>query len=623
MKIQISSSERAYKPDSPGILVVSSKSIGLIVSPLRTSFSVNAIRILWVVLALTYSTIFSSGAFAQDTDPFTGQPAAGAAGMHAPDLPSGEDVQRPRAENGKVIFRSQTEVVEVPAVVTDKSGHALHGLTKDDFRIFEDGKERRIATFEEVNAARSRPAAYPAPVGQFSNIAEQIREPQSVVVVALDTINTPFLDQAYARRQLLQYLAQNSSPSQTLGLVVMGANGVQVLCALGTDATTLAGALRRATGQVSPMEQYGIEGKLIAANDPEPTEIWAAGTTPREDPSDKMAKWIAAADAVEGQRQQARSTEATLKAFLSVAWSLAGVPGRKSLIWLTGSFPFPLDSESALPSKWTELYEKAMQALNDAQVSIYPIDARGLVNTGAFAGGETSPPSVFDAGASTHVNDSVLANMRRFAGMTGGRAFYNTNDLAGAIATAADDSASYYLLGFYLDTHNTSPGWRKLRVQVNQPDGVVRARSGFLETRLTADPELTHNADVEFALRSPFDTTSIPITAQWLGVTQEGQERKIAFSLNMPESSLVDERNNNLFDMDLVLQLSRDGLPSTVARKTVKGLIPAQALGKVKSEGMIYNNFIVVPLGKYEVRFLVRDNLSGRIGTVSAPLVVN
>jgi len=521
-----------------------------------------------------------------------------------------------------VIFRSQTEVVEVPAVVTDKSGRALHGLTKDDFRIFEDGKERRIATFEEVNAASSHPAEHPAPVGQFSNIAEQIREPQSVVVFALDTINTPFLDQAYARRQLLDYIAQNTSPSQTLGLVVIGAKGVQVLCALGTDAATLAAALRKATGQISPMEQYGVEGKLIAANDPEPNEIWATGMAPREDPSDKLARWIAAADAVEGQRQQARSTEATLKAFLSVAWSLAGVPGRKSLIWLTGSFPFPLDSESALPSKWTELYEKAMQALNDAQISIYPIDARGLVNTGAFAGSETSPQTV-DAGASSHLNDSVLANMRMFAGMTGGRAFYNTNDLAGAIATAADDSASYYLLGFYLDTHNTSSGWRKLRVQVKQPDGVVRARSGFLETRLTADPELTHKADIEFALSSPFDTTSIPVTAQWLGVTQEGPERKVAFSLNMPESGLVDEGNNNLFDIDLVVQLSRDGLASTVARKTLKGLIPAQALPKIKSEGMIYNNFIVVPLGKYEVRFLVRDNLSGRIGTVSAPLVVN
>lgn len=589
-------------------------------SSFRRLFSIKDLRIFCVV-ALVWSRMVSSGA--AQTDPFTGQPGAGAAGMHAPDLPSGENIQGPRGANGKLIFRSQTEVVEVPAVVTDKSGHALRGLTKDDFKIFEDGKERRIASFEEVNAATNNSAAHPAPVGQFSNIAEQIRQPQSVVVIALDTINTPFLDQAYARGQLLQYLAQNTSPHQTLGLVVIGAKGVQVLCGLGTDPAVLAAALKKAKGEISPMEQYGVEGKLMAANDPELNEIWAVGTKRGEDPSDRMAKWIAAADAVEGQRQQARSTEATLKAFLSLAWSLAGVPGRKSLIWLTGSFPFPLDSESALPGTWTELYEKTMQALNNAQVSIYPIDARGLVNTGVFAGSETSPGAVFEAGARSNLNDSILANMRIFADMTGGRAFYNTNDIGRTIATAADDSASYYLLGYYLDTHNTAPGWRKLRVQVKRPDGVVRARSGFLETKLTTDPELTHKADVEFALGSPFDTTAIPVTAQWLGMTQEGQKKKIGFSLNMPESILVDESNKNLFDMDLIVQFSRDGVPSTVARKTLKGLIPAQALPKIKSEGMIYNNFIVVPLGSYEVRFLVRDNLSGRIGTVSAPLTVN
>jgi VWFA-related protein len=543
--------------------------------------------------------------------------------MHAPDLSSGENIQGSRAANGKLVFRSQTEVVEVPALVTDKSGHPLRGLSKDDFKIFEDGKERRIASFEEVNAATSNPAAAPAPVGQFSNIAEQIRQARSVVVIALDTINTPFLDQAYARRQLLQYLAENTSPHQTLGLVEIGAKGVQVLCDLGTDPAVLVAALKKATGQISPMEQYGVEGKLMAANNPELNEISAVGTKPGEDPSDRMARWIAAADAVEGQRQQARSTEVTLKAFLSLAWSLAGVPGRKSLIWLTGSFPFPLDSESALPGTWTELYEKTMQGLNNAQVSIYPIDARGLVNTGVFAGSETSPGVVFEAGARSNLNDSTLTSMRMFADMTGGRAFYNTNDIAGTIAAAADDSASYYLLGYYLDTHNTAPGWRKLRVQVKRPDAVVRARSGFLETKLTADPELTHKADVEFALGSPFDTTAIPVTAQWLGTTREGQGKKIGFSLNMPESVLVDESNKNLFDMDLIVQLSRDGVPSTVARKTLKGLIPEQALPKIKSEGMIYNNFIVVPLGKYEVRFLVRDNLSGRIGTVSAPLTVN
>lgn len=161
-------------------------------------------------------------------------------------------------------------------------------------------------------------------------------------------------------------------------------------------------------------------------------------------------------------------------------------------------------------------------------------------------------------------------------------------------------------------------------MQVRRPDAVVRARSGFLETGLIANPELTHKADVELALSAPFDATSVPITVRWTGKTQEGEkQQKIGYSLEMPESSLVNEDDKNRFDMDLMVQFSAGGTASMAASKTLKGNIPAQALPQIKSESMIYNHFIVLPRGKYEVRFLVRDNLSGKIGTVSAPLLVD
>ncbi|HKD81173.1 MAG TPA: VWA domain-containing protein [Candidatus Angelobacter sp.] len=591
---------------------------------LRSSFSLDFLKVLLTSIVLLCPVVVSTSAIAQDNnDPFSGRPATGAAGLPiGTDSRSGADVKGPNGANGRLTFRTQTVIVQVPAVVTDKSGHVLHGLTKDDFKVFEDGKERHIATFEEVKAANSRPATRATPAGEFSNSAALIRQPTSVAVIVLDTINTPFLDQSYGRREALKYLARNTSVQQTLGLVVIGGKGVQVLCGLGSEPATLVAALKKATGQVSPMEEYGVAGQMVSASDPESNKLWAQGTGIGEDPSARLAKWIAASDAVEGRNQQARSTETTLKAFLSLAWSLSGVPGRKSLIWITGSFPFQLASESSLPGSWAELYQKTMQALNNAQVSIYPVDARGLVGNSAFGGDETSAQTVMDASMRSDLNDAALASMRRFADMTGGRAFYNTNDLAGAIASAVDDSGSYYMLGYYLDTHNDAPGWRKLKVQVKRPDVVVRARSGFLETRLTADPEITHNADIGFALSSPFDSTAIPVTVK-LGVTQEGDKGKVGFSLKMPEGSLVDESEKNAFDLDLVVQFAKDGAPPAVVRNTLKGLIPPQALPGIKSDGMIYNNSIMVPHGKYEVRFLIRDNRTGRIGTVSAPLTVN
>lgn len=568
-------------------------------------------------LVLTVGSV--PGSAQQTTDPFTGEHGNTGQPLNLPDANSSR-----RADEGKLLIRSQTVLVQVPTVVTDKSGNHIHNLTKEDFKVLENGKQQRIAVFEEVTATRDRPAQAMNPPSMFSNLLSAGQQPQSVTVIALDTINTPFLDQSNGRRQLFQYLATVLDSGHVFGLVVMGRNGVKVLGPLNSDPASLIAAVKQASGELSAMETFGTDGKAMAAPESHPGEL--PGNSIGGDPIARMRHFIENAEAIEGAYHQEQAIENTMKDFLTIAWSLAGIPGRKSLIWATGNFPFSLDSPSTVPvGNLSVLYERTMEALNDAQISVYPVDVRGLVSASpVIDAAESGRPAATDSTAAGRnwLQDTSQQSLENFAAMTGGRAYTNNNDLATGFRRAAEDSSSYYLLGYYADHRSIKPGWRTLQVQLARKDLEVRARTGFLVTNATSDPQLTHQADVGLALSSPFDSTGLQVTLKWQGVAPDGDKKKIGFALNVPTAGVIDEADQNRFDIDFVVQATRNGTPAGDAGQTVKGTIPAAALPKIKAEGIFYHNALDLAAGDYQVRFVVRDNLRGRIGSITAPLTV-
>jgi VWFA-related protein len=558
-------------------------------------------------------------------DPWSGASAGVSGVLGVPLNAPSADVQpgSRRADEGKVLeFKSQTTLVEVPAVVTDKSGGHIHNLTKADFRVTEDGKEQRIASFEEITPATDRLIFHASPPGTVSNLHLEGQQPHSVSVIVLDTVNTPFLDQAYARGQLIKYLADHLDSTHVLGLMVINSKGLKVLSDLTTDPAVLIATLRKVGGEVSAMESFQTDSQALAATGSPPNGL-LGGISPGADPEAVFRKFILKEDAVEGTYQQARAIETTLRAFLSIAWSLSGVPGRKSVVWATGSFPFYLDTFAAVPgdNALRALYERAMKALNDANISVYPLDVRGLLSDPTYFGNNTG--SMLPEDATSLLQNSTLTSLKNFARMTGGHAYYGNNDLANALKHAAEDSSSYYLLGYYLDSHNNRPGWRKLQVAVSRKDADVGARAGFLVTSASVNPEVTHKADVEFALGSPFESTGIAVTEQWLGESPDGSKKKVGFALQVPATGLINEADKNRFDVEFVARATKKGVTADTVGQTIKGMLPANALAKIKADGIFYRNTFDLAPGEYQVRFVVRDNLSGRIGSVIVPLTVN
>jgi VWFA-related protein len=530
-------------------------------------------------------------------------------------------------EEKNVEFKSQTVLVQVPTVVTDKAGNHIHDLKKEDFKLEENGKEQRITVCEEITATNERLIQATNPPGTFSNVALDGEAPRNVVVIALDTVNTPFLAQATGRKQLIQYLADNFNTVPVMALVLIGNNGVQTISGLTNNPDELEAALKKVRGELPMMQGIGSEEQVRAASSAVNTgfgPIHPAGSL-----EDGIRQFVLQGDASYAAYQQSRAIENTMQAFMGIAWSLSGIPGRKSLIWATGGFPFLLDSPSALPGGYlSALYERAMAALNNAQISVYPVDVRGLVNSGSAVADASRHGTGNGARLGVRNADqgmlqgAKIDTLKDFAAMTGGKAYYNSNDIATGFKRAVDDARSYYLIGYYLDTHNTKPGWRKLQVKVGRKDVEVRARTGFLVTNATMNPELSQDADIGLALLSPFDSTGIPLSVQWRGTAPDGDNKKVGFTLHLPGTG-VTIGASNAYNVDFMAQaVKTDAQPANVG-STAKGTFTADALTKVKSEGIFYNNAFHLPPGDYQVKFVVRDNLSGRIGSVSAPLTVN
>jgi len=582
----------------------------------------------WILVGFLSLRVVSSCAVAQqpgnsgNTDPWTGGSASGATGMQPMNTPA--DAERVGSgDQGKLIqFKSQTTIVQVPVVVTDAAGKHIQGLTKADFKILENGKAQNIANFEEITPAHGVIAAPTTPTGTFTNLTPDESKPRSLTVMVLDEVNTPFLSQTYARGQLIKYLANHLDSSQPLGLMAIDRKGLTVLSGLDADPATLIAILKKATGKTSEMERFSNDAQAVASVGGQPSGA-LGGIRPGDSPEAKIRGFILQQDAINAADTQSRAIETTLRAFLSLAWSLSGVPGRKSLVWVTGSFPFDLSSFGSVPGEANlrALYERTLKSLNDAQISVYPLDARGLMTDPKYSA--DTQGSMLGPDAPDLLRQASLNSLKNFAEMTGGVAYYNTNDLASAFGRAVQDSSSYYLLSYYLDHRNTKPGWRKLQVVVSRKDAAVRARAGYLVTDVAVNPELTHKADVEFALSSPFESTGIPITEQWQGVQADGKKKKMGFVLQVPVTGLIDEADKNRIDVEIVAQATNKGVSAGTLSQTMKGLIVPETLAKLKADGIIYKNFLDLSPGDYQVRFVVRDNLSGKIGSVIVPLTVN
>ena len=531
-------------------------------------------------------------------------------------------------KNEEVTFTARSELVLVPVLVTDRSGAHVSGLKKEDFTVYEDGAPRQIATFEEITSNNQR-LVRPSNPREFSNALGGSASEQRITLIVLDFLNTPFLDQQRGRQELLKYLMESVDEREPTGLLVLTSSGLQVIHDFTTDPLVLVGALHRVASDAGTKWKMSEELQAKAAAD-DLAQVGRQNDIQSE--VDKL-EIIAARGELNLQRFQERlAITITLQAMQQVAQAMRGFSGRKALIWVSGGFPFDINEKFNIAGGDADLndsYERTFQLLEDAQVAIYPVDDKGLqANSADAAVAHLGAGPGDNVRAGNWARMDTEATFQTFATATGGRAYFNSNDLVKGFRDAVRDSSQYYLLGYYLDHTNAKPAWRKLAVKVKQKHVEVRSRSGFFVTNATVNPANSRDADMAAALYSPLDCTALKLVARWETtepVKQPGKKRVVYLLDLAADPSVVDLTDNNHLRLDfLAIAISPEGKAVGQPEGKVVDLhLTSETLAELREKGLSYRGSVELSPGQYNVRIVVRDSLTGKMGSVSAPLTVH
>ncbi len=405
-------------------------------------------------------------------------------------------------------FRTGTQVVALDVVVTDSYGSVVRGLQQSDFSVSEDGKPQKVRYFKEF-ADTHREAAPPAlpprealPPNVFSNYALPV-EDEAVTVVMLDLLNTPIPDQVRAQDELVKFLKKKPKGTK-VAICVLG-DRLQMIRGFTDDSNLL---LAAAKGKKASQRVRSFQDR----DAPVPVTLEAGPESARFNGS--LAFLV---ESIALQQSETRLLDAdkrmmiTVDAFAHLARYLSGVPGRKNLVWLSGSFLLGIYPEANHQNLFLEArnysdnLKRVANLLGDAHVAVYPVDVKGLETNPLFSAASndalapiTMPGLAADPGQRPRVQISAVANaimmdqmdqfslaqtdehttMTKLAEETGGQAFFNTNDITKAILTATEQGANYYALSYTPENKNYNGAYRKLKVTVGKKYRLAY-RSGY------------------------------------------------------------------------------------------------------------------------------------------------
>jgi VWFA-related protein len=420
--------------------------------------------------------------------------------------PGSSQTAPPAADASTTTLKTKARLVLVDVVVTTDKGDPVTGLQKKDFEVFEDGKPQTISTFEEHRGAPiTQIQMPPLPPHVFTNFP-LVQAADSVNIILLDALNTPARDQVYVRSQMLKYL--KTIPPGTRVAIFTLASQLRMLQGVTTDSTELLAALNSTNKiQESPLlasdaendaNQHRIDFLIQESQGPPPKNLAMAAV----DPIQAAKQFIADTAAFQTQQRIA----ITLEAMQQLARYLSGVPGRKNLIWFSGSFPTAIFSDPDLPdpsnvaASFQNEIRKTTDLLSSAQLALYPIAAEGLASDAVYQANASEiaqkRPSLASRDQVKQLQSGAVdrdlnhAAMEDLAKDTGGQAYYNTNGLNGALTRVVNNGARYYSLAYSPSNTAMDGKFRRIQVKLVNGKGSLAYRRGYyaddLATALSA-----------------------------------------------------------------------------------------------------------------------------------------
>jgi len=503
------------------------------------------------------------------------------------------------------VLRANTRLVVVDVVATESKGQPVKDLRAQDFTVLENGTQQKISDFTFHHPGESEVLPQPKLAPNVVSNAPQFRS-GSLNVVLFDSVNGDLTAHAYAKDQLVQFLSSGEL-GQPLAVFAL-----QSQIKLLHDFTTDSAALKESVQHYKPPVQSSQ------------TESFES----RESAFSNQGNY----------HTNERDIETTLNQLNALAKILKGYPGRKNLIWLSESFPLSLFPETTLRSSmsgqdlrsaetssggpstfenlqtsapfksYAALVRKVADALMDAQVAVYPVDAGAL-------------------GRDSHL--AAQHTMNDVAAWTGGEAFINRNDLAASMRTSIDDGSIYYTLEYYPSNKKWNGEFRSIQVKTDRPGVKLRYRLGYY----AVDPEKLNKEEsdklAETVSRAmEFDTPSYTAVRFQAGVMPPSEKNKkvvVNFAID-PHSLSFEHRSDGLEHAKVgcvVWAYGKDKEKPTMSKEVTQdaGLKP-DVYKQLMSQYFPCKQEIDLKPGNYTLRLAVIDRTTNLIGTANAPVTI-
>ena len=508
---------------------------------------------------------------------------------------------------GGFALKANAELVLTNVVARDaKTGELVTGLKRSDFKIYENGKEQQIDTFDFESVDMATPlreatvsGLAAGPTGSKAVVVakpEELRNHRLIVMLFdLTSMQPEDLERSVDAAQA--FLRTKMQPADLVALVSLGDT-----LNVDQDFTADKDALINEVGAYNGTEGQGFaQGANSNTNQVEDTTAY----TPDESEYNDL------------------NTDRELFALRSISQSLSKINEKKSLLYFSGGISRDgIENEASLRS--------AINAAVRADLAIYSVDTRGLqavaplgdASTGSFRG-----QGAFNGSALTNNMNQNFATQEVMATLssdTGGKAFFDSNDFAPGFAQVQKDNSAYYAIGF----HSTNPArdgkYRKLTVKMDRPGVKLDYRPGYY-----APADFKHSGkedreqELQDQLASDLPATDMAVYMDAMYFRLDENRFFMPVSLVVPGSQIpfVKGGDKDKATLDIIGAVV-DGAQRPVGRvrDTVKlNLDPSL---QARQKNIQYTTSFNLPPGKYQLKFVVRENQTGRMGSFIADVTL-
>jgi len=511
------------------------------------------------------------------------------------------------SQSSTFTLKVNSDLVLTNIVVRDKkTGAVVKGLTEKDFTIVEDGKPQHIASFDfenvdeaaALNEATINAAAPNGVFGAKTGTAnqEELRN-HRLIVMFFDITSMQPDDLDRAQDAARNYINKQMHPADLVAVVSLDAT-----LSLDQDFTSSKDLLLKAVNSYNGTQGagYGL-GATSTSNQVED----ASSFTPDESEYNDL------------------NTDRELFALEDISKSLAYLNEKKSLLYFSGGIQRDgIENQASLHA--------AINASVRANISIYSVDARGLQAIsplGDATTGNLRGANSFNGAALQNNLDSNFATQEVMAGLsadTGGKAFFDTNDFSGAFDRIQKDTSAYYVIGYHSTDLRRDGRYRHLSVKINRPDVKLEYRPGYYAPadyqHATKDER---ERQLEEELASDLPSTDMTVYLQALYFRSGENRFFVPISLVVPGSQIpfVKGGDRDKATLDIIGQV-RDAAGHDIGdiRDTVK--LAVDQAQQVRQKNVQYTTGFSLPVGKYHVKFVVRENETGRMGSFETDLTV-